>query len=117
MKESAIHALSLDQTHRAGVTVRKNGLRILLSDGSEAAGDRVQRFIPGNSFEVAAALRSNALHGKEQPVLVVRPFFVVRDFRAEAAMGKGMSGITLYPNGLSVFVNLHQHGARIRAVM
>src|ERR1051326_1640297 len=52
VKESAIHAGAVQQSHRAGVTVGKDRLRAeLASNGAKTLRYRIQRFVPGTPIE------------------------------------------------------------------
>ena len=46
MKESPIHASTLEQTHRTCIAVGQNRLRIFLCDRLQPGGDRFKGFVP-----------------------------------------------------------------------
>ena len=56
-------------------------------------GDLVERRVPGDPFEAAAALRPAAAHRVEQPVGVVDLVDVVVDLDAQPAPGEGVVGV------------------------
>ena len=69
MKEAAIHAAAVQESHGARVAVRQNRFgAVLVGDLSQPRGDGIQRFVPGNPLEFALAFRANALLRIEQPV-------------------------------------------------
>ncbi len=94
MKEAPIHAGTIEQSHGAGVTVRKNRLRTAtVGDVAEFGCDLVESLIPRNAGKVPRAFGTDAAHGKQQAVFVVLAIEVARHFPTEKAAGDGMRGV------------------------
>src|SRR5262245_16255498 len=117
MKETAVHAAALKQAHRSGIAVRKNGLRVFVCNRFEFSGDRIEGLVPRNSLELAVAFPAGSLHRIEKPIGVIGALLVMRDLYAQAAVRKGIRGITLDSDGASILVNLNQHGAGVGTIM
>src|SRR5438309_1007546 len=75
-----------------------------------------RRLAPADSCELPVALRPGPAHREKQAIRGVCPLQVVRDFRAERAVGERHGRIALNLGGDAV-LDRHQHAAGIRTVV
>jgi len=118
VEEAPIHGAALHQPHRAGIGVGQDGLRPVCrgGDGAQPVGDLVERLVPGDASEPAAALGTHAPHGMEQPLRVIGTLQVPVHLGAEEAGGERVGRVAGHANRPTA---LHgdQRGAGIRAVV
>ena len=127
VKEAAIHGAIAEHPHRSRVGVGQDGLRtVLLGNESQPFRDQVQGLVPADAFEdVSLAAVGHfpfgcsgpAAHGVEQPRGRIDPIQIFGDLAAEKAASDRMLRIALHPRGHSRFIDRHQNGARIRAIV
>ncbi len=117
MKEPPVHAAPVQQTHRAGVTVRQNRFGVFLGDGFQPCGDSIKGLIPRDSCESAFTLLPGAFHRVQQPVRIVGALLVVRDLDAETAVRIRIRRIAFHADGAAAIVNFNQHRARIGTIV
>ena len=118
MEKSAIHRLTLNETHRPAIAVRHDRLRAVrrFDDGSEALCDFVQRFIPRNAREASFAFAADTAHRVQNAIGRVRAIEVTRDFRAELSIRRRMRRIAANFDRLAV-LDGDEHCARVRAIV
>ena len=74
MEEAAIHPAAVQQPHGARIAIRQDRFGpVLRRDRFQPLRDGVQRFVPGDAFEAAFALRADAPLRIEQAVGMVLP--------------------------------------------
>ena len=118
MEEAAVHRRVLQEPHRAGVAVGKNGLRSggRRRDGAEARGDRGQRLVPRDALETAFAFAADASHRMQHALVRVRPVEIARDLGAEHAARRRM--IRRAANGdRAAVLDCRQQRARVGTVV
>ena len=116
MKEAAIHARAVEQSHGAGVAVRQNGFGPeLVRDGRKPAGDGVERIIPGDAFEASFALRARTPLRIEQAGGRIFALQILRHFAAQESAGNRMGGVAAQFEATAIF-DRHQQGTAIRAI-
>ncbi len=120
VEEALRHRLALHQTHRSGVAVRNDGLRIARRDGAQPHRDLVDRPVPGHRLEAAGALAADAPQRRQHAVGVVAAFQVAADLGAQRAAGGRMVRVAGNAHGdAPPGPGLHGdlHGAGIGAVV
>ena len=100
MEEPAIQAPVLQFSHRAGITVRQDGLRPVgrCGDPLELCRDRVDGFRPSDRFQLATSFRARATQGCRQTFRMVNPVEIVGDLLAQESIGERIRGIPLQTN-------------------
>jgi len=116
VEETPIHRAVLHHAHRAGITARQDGFRVLGGERLQPRGDFIQRLVPRDAAEVAFAFPAAAPHRVLEPIRRVRALEVVRDLGTDRAFCERRLRIALDPGGDAV-VDRDQHGARIGAVV
>ena len=116
VEEARGHALALHLAHGAGIAVGQDGLRVARRDGVQPAGDVIQRLVPADGFEPAAAFGADPLERGEDAVRVVAALGVARDLGAQRPVGGAVVGIALHPHGHAV-LDRGQQGTGVGAVM
>ena len=118
VKEARRHALALHQAHGAGVAVGQDGLRVARRDRAQALGNGVERLVPGDGGELAAALGAAAFQRLQQPIRVVGALGVLGHLGAEYAVGQRVGRVALHFDRAAVLHGGHQGtgvGAVVRA--
>ena len=118
VEEAQRHRLALHHPHRAGVAVRQHGLRLAGGDGAQARRDRVERLVPGDALEAAAALGADALERMQHALGAVRALGVARHLVAQRAVRRRVVGIALHAHHAAVIDRDAQRagvGAVVRA--
>src|SRR5947208_1358429 len=90
-------AVAHDVTHRAGVKIRPDGLRTVLSFGPRKLfGHNVERVVPGNRRKLAAAFGAGTAQRVLQPVRVMYALGIACDLGADYARRVGIIPRTTY---------------------
>jgi hypothetical protein len=101
----------------AQVAHRHDRLGSVLGDRrAKTAVDLVERLVPGDPLEAAAALRAGPAHRVQHPAGVVDLVLVVVDLDAQPAAGERVIGVAPHLHGLPVGHG-HEHRAGVRAVV
>src|SRR5262249_47675136 len=118
MEEAPVETGTLELSHRAGVAVRKNGLRPIVGVGNlpEPPRDYGHGIVPRDSLEAALAFCAGALHRIFQPVGMIDAIEIARYLLAQKAAREGMIPVAAQVDRLAV-LHLHDHAARVGAVM
>ena len=118
VKEATVHRVALDETHGAGIGVRKNGLRPIgrSRNGSQPFGDGLESLVPSRGFELPTPFFTDSSERREQTVTMIRAFQIPIHLRAEKSLGERMIRIALNSSCPSA-LHRNQGGARIWAVM
>src|SRR5260370_32187511 len=90
MEKTAVHAGTVQESHGSCVAVRQDGFGTVFGgDRRQPLRDGVERFIPGNSFELASAFGTDASLGVEQTVGRILALQVTRNLATqESARGR-----------------------------
>ena len=118
MEEAAVHRAVLQETHRAGIRIREDGLRSVgrCGDRGKFRGDRVQRFVPGNLLEAPLAFRAHTFHWMQHTLIRIRALEIVRDLGAQRPARRRMVGGAANLDRAPVF-DRHLQGAGVGAVV
>lgn len=116
MEEPPVHPGALQEAHRAGVGVRQDRFRSGLGDDApEPAGNRVQRFIPGDRLEPALPLAARPAERPAKPRGAVLTFEIAGNLGAQEPARNRVIRVALNPRCLPA-VELNQESARIRTI-
>src|SRR5437867_3207894 len=118
MKEAPIDRATLHDPHRAGIRVGQNRLWTVgrPSDLVQSSRDFIERLVPTDGLELAAALRPDAPEWRQQAIAVIRPLDVAIHLGAKESLSERMVGITRDANSPAVLYG-DEHRARVRAVV
>jgi hypothetical protein len=117
VEEGVAHVETVQDALGAEVAVREDRLRPVLGDDlAEATGDLVERLVPGDPLEPAAALGAGSPERVQDAVRVVDAGDVVVHLHAEPAPGERVLGVATDLDGPSV-LDGDEHRARVRAVV
>ena len=94
VEEARGHAVALHQAHGAGVAVGQDGLRVARGDGLQPGGDGVERLVPADGLEAAAALGAHAAQRLQHALAVIRALGIARHLGAQRAMRGRVLGVT-----------------------
>ena len=84
-------AVAHDVAHRAGIEIRPDRLRAVLCFGAEELfGDEIERVVPRDRREFAAAFGAGAAQRLLQAIGMMHAFGVARDLGADYAGGVGV---------------------------
>ena len=92
------------------------GGAVTVDDLGPAAGNFLQRLVPGDRLELPGALGAGAAQRRQHPVVAVDPIFVIVDLDAEPAPRERVIRVAPYGNRLAV-TNGGQHRAGVRTIM
>ena len=119
VEEGIADVEAVDDALGAQIAVGKDRLGSALGDdGLPTARDLVQSLVPSDARELAASLRTDALHRVEHALVAINPVLVIVDLHAEAPFGEGMIRVAPDSDRLAV---LHRRedragiGAIVRA--
>ncbi len=116
VEEAPVHRAVLQHAHGAGIAERQDGLRILGGERLQARGDLIQRLVPADAPEFAAALRPGALERMQQAVGRIGALGVVADLGAQRSVGERVRGVALHFHRDAV-LHRHQHRAGVGAIV
>ena len=116
VKEPRRHALALHQTHRAGIAVGQQGLRVAAGDPAQAHSDVVQRVIPTHRLEAAGTFRTDALERLQHALGVVGALGVTADLGAQRAVRGRVRRVALDANGAAT-LDRDAHRAGVGAIV
>jgi hypothetical protein len=117
VEERVSHVQAVQDALGPQVADRHDCLRAVLGDRRpEPAGDLIQRLVPGDPGELAAALRAGAPHRVQHPVRAVGLVDVVVHLHAQPAAGERMPGVTPHFHRAPA-AHRDQHRAGVRAIM
>ena len=117
VEERVSHVQAVQDALGTQVADRHDCFWAVLGDrGPEPAGDLIQRLVPGDPGELAAAFRPGAPHRVQHPVGAVGLVDVVVHLHAQPAAGERMLGVAPHLHRAPV-ADRDQHRAGIRAIM
>ena len=82
MKKALGQSVALHETHRPGIAVRDDPLRISGGDLRQPCRDLRDRDLPRNRFKLAGSFGSDPTQGLGQSIRMVSSLRITRDFRA-----------------------------------
>ena len=117
VEKPAIHRRALNEPHRSGVGVRKNGFgAIRCHDRPKSRGNIGKRVVPTGRFELPAAFWADASKRRGESVAMIGAFEIPIHLGAEKALGERMVGVALYTRGAAVFDG-DEGGAGVGAIV
>ena len=98
MEKTLGESVALHETHRSGIAVRHDPLRISGGHLPEPCRDLRDRDLPRDRFKLPGSLGADPTQRLGQSIRMVGPLRIARDFRAQNPIGRGMVWIPLDAN-------------------